>query len=204
MKTAIQIGVMDGTNGDFFHDMCIERGVDRVILVEPQTRYNDAIRKRYEDIPEHKLYNYAITPREHIKIAELYLLNDNGGHNSLSKRVSHPTRTEGDNVPFRRVPCTTFNNLCNMAAVKKIDLLCIDTEGLDAEIIHSIDLDSVLVDTIIWEKWSHANDDENGIYQTGPEMDVKAQEYLRSNGYDISMYDDANWMAKKKGAKYEF
>lgn len=203
MKTAVQIGVMDGTNGDFFHDLCIERGVDRVVLVEPQTRYNSAIRERYADISNHALYNYAITSKESIKTAEMYLLNDNGGHNSLSKRVSHPVRTDGDNLPSRRVLCTTFNNLCNMAGVREVDLLCIDTEGLDAEIIHSIDFDRVGIDTIIWEKWNHADDDENGVYQTGPEMDAGAQEYLKANGYEISMYDDSNWMAKKKVGKNE-
>ena len=187
------IAVQIGTNraDDFFYSICQEKKFDMIYLIEPLTRFNDEVDKQY-DCFKHKICNTAITPD--ITEAHLYELNEEGSHNSLIKRKSHPEWEEKE-PPYQVVPNITFDDFCIENDIKEIELLCIDTEGLDCEILLSIDFDKVNIKEIIWEVWSFENDDENGIFRTGLNIQIEVCQKLKDKGYKICYFNQENFCA---------
>jgi hypothetical protein len=127
-------------------------------------------------------------------VAKLYKFNEEETHSSLIKRTSHPDGLLEDKI----VSCMTFNKFCEENDISNIDLLCIDTEGLDCEIILSINLDKVNVKKIIWEHWAHDSDDGNNLYKTGINVLMETCHKLNISGYVLSYYDEGNLCAVKE------
>jgi FkbM family methyltransferase len=196
MKIAFQIGT-NNANDDFIKIVKRDK-FDKVYLVEPLRRLKTQIEEAYREIP-HELFSVAISPRLDVNYAKLYDMSKNGSHDSLVKRKSHPIREIVNDLAYSIVPCLTFNALCGAIGIKEIELLCIDTEGLDDEIILSIDFDKIKIKTIIWEMWIHEDDDEDGIFHTGPSVNEKAKAKLIALGYKLTPYQDgANMIATKE------
>lgn len=192
MKTAVQIGTND--TSDSFYDMC-ERGKhDRVFLVEPHTKYNDIIHKKYESV-QHQISNIAIVPDGSISETNLYILSDNGQHDSLLNRREHDWKKDGRSIHTMTVPCMTLNAFFDRNNISDIDLLHIDMEGLDEPCLLGLYFGRVKIRKIIWEMWAHVDDDDNHKYRTGPDVTNKLVEKLSALGYKISRFDAANWQA---------
>jgi len=191
------IAVQIGTNraDDFFYSICREKKFDMIYLIEPLTRFNDVVHKYYDSF-KHKICNIAIKPK-HITEALLYELNDEGTHNSLIKRKSHPEWIDKE-PPHQIVPSITFDEFCIENGITEIELLCIDTEGLDCEILLSIDFDKVNIKEIIWEVWSFENDDGDGIFRTGLNVLVDVCHKLNQLGYEVGYLDQENFYARRK------
>lgn len=200
MKTAIQIGTSDGK--DEFRQLCDESKFDMIYLVEPLLENNCLIKRRYEGM-QYEISNIAITTDETLTHAKLYNMSRNGQHDSLVCRKSHHINEWVREIPYLVVPCMTLNAFLMAKTIQEIDTLCIDTEGLDAEIILSYDFNIASVRRLIWEKWDHENDDANGKYNTGPSMDQRVIRKLERLGYKISIgafssSDTSNWIATKE------
>ena len=129
------------------------------------------------------------------RMVPLYKFNEEGTHSSLINRKSYPDRK--DVAEYKYVSCVTFNDFCKMNDLQEIELLCIDTEGLDTEILLSIDYDAINIKKIIWEKWGHDNDDKNDIYNTGNKILEDVKQLLTNKNYTIGEYDADNWEAVK-------
>jgi FkbM family methyltransferase len=201
MRIAVQVGT--NNSNDAFLSMCQLTRFDKIYLIEPHTRFNKIIKKTYKDF-DIEIINIAITSDQNIKETKLYSLNEEGTHDSLSLRKSHPIRMERRDVNFVVVPCMTLMNFCKLKDIMEIDFLCIDTEGLDDEILMSIDLEAVPVKRIMWENWDHDDDDENGKYRTGSIIKDQVRNKLLSLGYIISNYDSSNLYAYKRGEYVEY
>jgi len=196
MSTAIQIGT--NTGADTFFDICKTEKYDMIYLIEPQARYNNAIQLKYDGFI-YKIFNIAITSQK-IDQCKLYEMGLDGTHYSLSKRKSHPDSKVGG-LPFQTVPCMTFNAFCGKNDLQSIDLLYIDTEGLDDEILMSIDFNKIGVKKIIWELWDHNDDDECNIYNTGWHIQLEVRSKLLNMGYEIKFVDCVNLCAVKQEAR---
>lgn len=183
MRTAVQIGTNNG-NDEFFQ-ICKKENFDKIYLIEPNYFLYPLIQKQYYGMP-YEYYSCAINPKDINGSVELYTFSENGAHNSLSKRKSHPIRQQGKDVPYEVVPCLTFSQFCEVGRINEIELLYIDTEGLDDEIILSIPFDKINIQKIIWEFWDHDDDDENGVYQTGTKVQTQVKEKLLGLNYKIS------------------
>jgi FkbM family methyltransferase len=199
MSIAIQIGTNNGH--DEFAQMCRIENFSKVYLVEPLVENNESIRAEYDGIP-HLVYNMAIVNNDWNDHVELYDLSKNGQHDSLCNRKTHPLREQVKKFSSRTVPCMSINGFLAWIDKREIDLLCIDTEGLDDEIILSIDFSKVSIRRIIWEVWGHENDDENGFYRTGPTIQKETISKLEGMGYLVSKHafgpdDESNWIAVK-------
>ena len=96
------------------------------------------------------------------------------GHCSLINRKTHPIKPT-----TKKIITTTFNSLCEQLSITNIELLFIDTEGVDYEILNSIDLSKIDINNIIFEYWPHENDDLNSQYRTGDKFlyDVVVPKY---------------------------
>jgi FkbM family methyltransferase len=134
MKTYIQIGANVGN--DFFQKK-METIIDPslIILVEPNSKLLEELKSNYKSLEnKHKIIicNKAISNEN--KKTVLYIYETGDGHSSLIVRKSHNCVAERVEIE-----AITFNELCNIYKTKDVEMLFIDTEGLDYEIINSID-----------------------------------------------------------------
>lgn len=192
LRIAIQIGTNNG-NDDFSKEV-IGSGYDQIYLIEPHKECNESIEYVYKGENVY-ISNIAITPDPDPFWTTLYNFSDDYGNDSVLLRKSHPLRKEKKEISFITVNCMPFQLFCSSRSIKYIDYLCIDTEGLDAAIIDTIDFKTVNIRKIKWEKWIHFDDDENGNYPSGPEIENKMIEKLKGLGYEISIPDGENYIA---------
>lgn len=200
MKIAIQIGTNDGRDEVF--PILSKARYDKIYLIEPHTKCNESIRSMYNG-ENFEIVNMAITSDPQIIETKLYLFSDNGQHDSIAFRKTHVWRQERAAIDSITVPCSTFMKFCESKNIREVDYLFIDTEGLDAEIINSINFNTIKIRKIRWERWPHENDDENEKYRTGRSIESAVINKLWAIGYDVYAEDDANFCAIKHPCKNE-
>lgn len=165
MKTYIQVGTNIGD--DEFQEMCSRLNEkSKIILIEPHDKLNDVIYKNYVSIIKNNevvVINKAIVPKEEIKTVELYFINSKENFSSVINRKSFDLPTK------MIVESITLNSLLKELNVHEVEELHIDTEGLDYEILLSLDLNNIIFKTVTCEFWPY-DDDENSIYRTGPSI----------------------------------
>jgi FkbM family methyltransferase len=198
MRIAIQIGTNDG-NDDFKYD-CHKSGYDKIYLIEPHSKYNDEIKRKYQG-DNIEIINMVITSNPQLTTAKLYRFNDSGTHDSILLRKSHPMRNMQEIIPYVEIPCMTFMKFCKGKNIDEIDYLCINTEGADFEILNSINYNEIVIRKIIWENWGYDNDDENCNYNSGPTYGKSLIEKLQYCGYSVKQKDSANYIALKNPSK---
>ena len=108
-----------------------------------------------------------------------------------------PMNDWGDNNNMIELKCKTikFSTLCKLYNITKIDYLQIDTEGYDSEIISSIDLNSIDVKIIRYEKWpfdencfSKYHSDNKQLYGINGMKNVEI--ILKSHSYTLKDIND--------------
>jgi FkbM family methyltransferase len=139
--TFVQIGACDGVSEDPAHDF-VRKGVFRALLVEPIPENFDRLCKSYEGAKNVVAARVAIGDQD----GEIDLFKVKEGSASLdpywarqlaSFDRSHLMRhgVSSDEIEMVRVPCLTLSSLIERYHFDKIDILQVDTEGLDAEIV---------------------------------------------------------------------
>lgn len=180
MKTYVQIGSNVGV--DYFQkdiESLTEPSI--VVLVEPNYRLLDTLKKNYSDLMnKHEVIicNKAISTKNNTD--KLYLYKESG-HSSLIKRRSHITPVEEMDVES-----ITFHDLCKTYNISEIELLQIDTEGLDYEIINSINFEEIKINNLIFEVWTYSDDDLNSVYKTGLEFLSQIRKEKLEEAYEWS------------------
>jgi FkbM family methyltransferase len=160
MKIYVQIGANVG-NDDF--QKLVESIEERVkiILIEPNPELLDILSNNYNNLKDkHDIIICPCGVALTNDTVNIYLYAESG-HSSLLNRRTNPMRSSIE------VPVVTFDFLCEKFSISEIEYLSVDTEGLDYEIINSIDISKIDIKTIVFEKWPINNDDLNGIYRTG-------------------------------------
>jgi len=202
-KVFFQIGTNNGN--DLFRNKVKISQPDIVILVEPNKKLLDEIKKNYHDIKNVNIYNYAIYYNND-ETVELYIpakngimgtLADNGiiyndGHFSLLPM--NDWGKKDDMVKFT-AKTITFDEICKKHNITEIDYLQIDTEGFDTEIIKMIDLSKYKINQIRFEKWGfdikcftdYHNELANELGVNGLNI---ALDKLRNHNYIISEIRD--------------
>lgn len=184
MQTLIQIG---SNNGDDDFNRYVNSIPDKceIYLFEPNIHLLNDLKKSYNN-SHHNIYiqNMCVTPTP-IDSVELHLYDQNG-LSSVLDRKSYNNKTGSINVD-----AITFNKFCEDKKIDRINYLCIDTEGLDYEILLSINLDTIEIDEILFEVWPYENDDNNGSYSTGPTLLNKVFEKYRDYAKDQIVYGGA-------------
>lgn len=161
MKTFVQIGAHTGK--DYFQNIILKlTDPANVILVEPNSELINILEQNYSFLThKHKINicNKAISINN--GTADLHLYHSSTGHSSLISRKSHhPSH-------FINVETITFKKLCEIYSIKEVEFLFIDTEGLDYEIINSIDFSSIKINSLCFEVWPYDNDDSKNNFKTG-------------------------------------
>jgi FkbM family methyltransferase len=184
MKTYVQIGANIGAD-DFQREIELLVDPSLVVLVEPNHNLLEDLKKNYSDVmKKHEVVicNKAISTKNNTE--KLYLYPESG-HSSLIKRRSHIAP-----VGEMDVELITFSDLCKIYSISEIELLQIDTEGLDYEIVNSINFEEVKINTLIFEEWNIFEDDLNNIYTTGREFLNEINEGKLEKIYDWSKIRD--------------
>lgn len=165
MKTYIQIGSNIGK--DAFQTQIEElQEKAKVILIEANPELIPQLKNNYSHLAiKHEIIinNIAIAINQDMKFVELNCYVEDG-HSTLLKRKS----MNMEPLKVVRVKCLTFEELCEMHNIQKVELLQIDTEGLDYEIVNSIDFNKIDIRSLIFESWQFDQDDLNETYRSGP------------------------------------
>jgi FkbM family methyltransferase len=165
MKTYIQIGSNIGED-DFQRIITGLTEHSRVFLIEPIPSLIDKLTQNYSELSKkHEIIIIPCAISSNSGSVEFYQYPIDQ-HSLLIKRKS----CWPDGIVSGSVNSITFNELCKKYNIVDTECLFIDTEGMDYEILNSIDLSKVNIRTIYFEKWEYDNDDANGNYRSGPKF----------------------------------
>jgi FkbM family methyltransferase len=136
----LQVGANDGQSGDPLLPL-FERHDWRGLLLEPMDVPFAALSARHRGRQRINLVNAAIA--DHDGTLELYL----GTSNKTTLASARPDRNvlskESEPLQVKQVECVRFETLFEKFGVERVDLLQIDTEGMDAVILRSFDLEKM-------------------------------------------------------------
>lgn len=166
----IQIGT-NRANDDFFNLVTkIDKDkINKLILVEPLESCNNQIESCYSNY-NFILENLVINLDNSIK-KEKFFVSKYNWLSSLKK--SHIEKHKTNEVPIEiEVESITLNELFNKHNIENIDILFVDSEGMDDKLIMSIDFDRF---------------DINQIYYEDVHIDnVMLTKFLTEKGYSVS------------------
>jgi len=156
MKTYIQIGTACGN--DFFYNQIkdLNPNETRLIMVEPMQW--EASIAFYQDKPfRFEILKNAVVPNDFEEdFVEMHLFANDLNLSSILNRKA----ITSSNVVF--CPAIKIHNLLDMAE-GEIEFLSIDAEGLDVELLNSIDYSKYKINNIFFEYWDF-DDDANDNY----------------------------------------
>lgn len=186
-KVLVQIGVYNGC--DEFNTIVKDSEPSKLILVEPNKIMNDQILSNYEGVENVFIENVAITEvtKGMVKLvhpADVPRKNRQF-YNECFSLI--PMDDWGNKFKSVTVPSLSFMDLCAKYNITDIHFLQIDTEGMDCEIIKSIDFNKINIDILKYENWSFPEDrftrhgEKKKIYGINGMNHVKA--LLESLGY---------------------
>ena len=154
--------------------------IEKFIAVEPLSVHHPDIKECYKFLPQLIIEGIAVTPiPSHEQLTFYYHKEDGPGFEVASTSKEHilkhyfcnPKLTV-DGIVELKVDCLTLNQLFNKHSLTSIEILYLDAEGLDFELIKSIDFSKFNINLIIFE---HIHLDKSGF---------DAIEFLDSKGYD--------------------
>jgi len=187
----IQIGANDGVRFDpFYHFITNHAAQIKGIVVEPLGDYYSDLKQNYRDYPGIIPVQAAI--HNTLKEKVLYRINPDkaSGAPDWAKGIASfdADHHKLSGIPSavmtqEKVRCISFSELLNTNNVAKVDLLQIDTEGYDAEIIQSIDFDTVKPMVIHFE---HAFS-EGGISRAKL---LGLMDLLHQNNYELALEEN--------------
>ena len=140
----VQIGTNNGN--DDVRTFCLSQKPDFILLVEPFKIHIDYIKKNYESLIDNVVIeDLAIFPDDSKETVELYYTKEEESCNFqvTSVDLTHVLK----HFPHLRyldrfeAQCMTLNKLFDKYNLKIIDYLFLDIEGIDFEVLTSIDFD---------------------------------------------------------------
>jgi FkbM family methyltransferase len=147
----IQLGVCVGN--DDLTKIIVGNQPDILILVEPMKLHNEKISECYSWVRNLVIENVAISSDDKDEISFYYHENDGPLFEVASVNIEHILKHGYNQSGIKeiKVESVTINSIFNKYNLNKIDILFIDTEGIDDLIIKSIDFDKFEIDEIYFE-----------------------------------------------------
>jgi len=147
----IQLGVCVGN--DDLTKILGKTQPEILILVEPMKLHNEKILECYGWVNNLFIENVAISFDEKKEMSFYYHENDGPLYEVASIKIEHILKHGYDKSGIKeiKVESITVNDLLDKYKLHKIDILFIDTEGVDDLIIKSIDFNKLEIDEIYFE-----------------------------------------------------
>jgi hypothetical protein len=141
---------------------------------------------RYIGIPNVEFYNMAIVPYVSSEPSTVKLLvpTADGTSAHASLQVEHMSRHGHTSLDYIEVNALDFRRMLETLKIDKIDRLYIDVEGLDIDIINSIDFGDIHIPYVVFE-YIHSD----GTLSWGGEKLDECLRRLTSFGYNIEKVD---------------
>ena len=181
--TFVEIGANDGEQHDHLRPYILATEWSG-LMVEPVPYVFERLRRNYGHLERVRLVNAAVAGEDGT-VAFHHLAPPEGdaepewydGIGSLSRDVvlAHAARFPGvrDRVVTSEVPALTYPSLLARNGVERVDLLVIDTEGLDWQILRGVDLTRDPPWLILFEH-----------YHLDPDDRAAAHAHLRAHGFE--------------------
>ena len=162
--------------------------LNKFIAVEPLSVHHSTIKECYKNVSQLIIEGIAVTPTPTKEQLTFYYHKEDGpgfevastNREHILKHVIYNPKLTEDGLVELKVDCLTLNQLFDKHALTNIDILYIDAEGLDFELIKSIDFNRFNIINIIYEH----------LHIDGEE----AIKFLESKGYStIKNYGHNGW-----------
>ena len=176
-----------------------------ILLIEPVPHNLRLLKKNIEKYKSINIEEVTIGGKKEIK--KFYFVKESSvsklgkhwasGLGSFDKQhiINHKTKrfnvTEQD-IQSVDIQCLTFNHLVEKYSITHIDKLQIDVEGVEYEILDSIDYKKIIIKKILFES-KHFD----GTFTEGKKLDLIKQK-LTMNNYDLKQIDKENILAERK------
>lgn len=167
----IQIGVGSTKTGRVPKDddmittiKSLEKYPDLLVLVEPNPLHIKTIEDSYRDIGNVHVENIAIATNNQKEVNFYYHPDDGPNFEVASLDPNHICKHRDyklDELKVLKVPTMTMNSLLDKYKIKEVDLLIMDTEGMDDTILKTIDFSKYKINRLLFEN-CHLKDE--GIY----------------------------------------
>ena len=194
----INVGAFDGLSNDPIGKF-IQKHNCRGILLEPQTSVFQRLCSSYAAFPDFTLLNMAVDEVTGSRnmfyipgdIEDLPAWTEQLASFNAEHILKHEETVEGlsDHIRQQTVETITFTDLLDQYNLKKIDVLQIDAEGMDAQLLKWFPFEYVRPSILHFET-AHMTSSEH----------VEVRSYLKSLGYFVkesdSVHDDMAVMIK--------
>ena len=167
--------------------------VELGIIVEPLDFLNSQIEKCYENVKNIIIENIIIVPVKESESVDFFIYDNNDNFEISSVNKEHLLKVgplEENMIKKLNLKCCSITELFNKYSITDLDYLFIDAEGLDIDILMSIELKNFNIKNIIFEH-HHAS----GPNKTKGEVYDKVVNHLQLFGYKIKDYDSLNTLA---------
>jgi FkbM family methyltransferase len=178
----IVIGSNDGTYGDYLIPF-LERNIGEMIMVEASEKTFTKLKEKYKQFYNVKFLNKLITPnggkQNFYELSENSKTNHLGYANSVYREMVELIDNDDNNIIEIEKDSISIMDLIQQSGYMNRDyFLYIDAEGLDADLLNSLDFSKIKRPTVIvWER-GFGCDNSYAI------------PHLEKNGYTI--YEEAN------------
>ena len=179
-----QIGTCKGDDDLTEFISSLQGDLELLVLIEPMREHNEDIIRCYKDVKNMKLENIVINTDVSKKEVEFfYHDNDWPLYEVASLETSH-LHKHGYRTGLKSflVEAMTINDIFSKYKVSDIDLLFMDAEGLDAQIIMSIDFSKYDIKTIVFENL-HLGSDQSRLYNHLLDLNYEIRRNIGFNGW---------------------
>jgi FkbM family methyltransferase len=185
-KIVVQIGT--NTGKDHVRDLVGKIPTSLVLLVEPFDIHNESIKNAYGSI-RHVVENIAIVPDNRDSVS-LYYHDDDGPRNNPNKSFQvasiipqHIQRHDydGKTIQSVNVRACTLNHLFAKYDLTTIDYLFMDIEGIDMDVLESIDFTTYNIKKLQIE---HLHLDANRLHSFMSQRGYRATPGMDYHGFD--------------------
>jgi FkbM family methyltransferase len=178
----VQVGSNDGAKADPIQPFVLG-GRWSGLLIEPIPRIFETLRKNYTNVGSLSFANVAIAEQD--GSADFYSVRD--PHSALSSfnyetvmKHEHWLPNIGDLIEKIKVPTLRLDSVLKSHGIETIDVLVVDTEGFDAAVISTIDLEEYKPKLIMFEHVHLSAHGSEGLRNT---LTRQSYEFI-FDGYD--------------------
>jgi len=148
----VQVGCNHGDDHVFSFIKDNKNIIKAAYLIEPMKSALDMAINHYKDFENIHFFNIAITEDQNKKELELFMPENETRCEATSIKRDHVVKhVHHENIISFVVPAMTISDFFDSQNLKTIDRLYIDTEGLDCEIMNTIDTQKYNIKRIQFE-----------------------------------------------------
>ena len=159
---------------------------DEIFLVEANPKNIPKLKNSYNNFSNVKIFNIGISAKNEKKLEFFYTEDDAPHYQVCTTKIDHLKKHYPNSIIDKfNIPAFSINNFFKKIKKNEIDFLCIDLEGIDYDVLMSIDLNQFNIKKISIE-YIHLTSGEKR--QLINHLNKYGYSYC-GNGYDHNNFD---------------